>query len=75
MDFSIVDSGQIGQPKVTKVWMAYFRCDPLPVLDELQVEVIRWKGSKERKMLTLKYSEVKDMDGGEDAIAEFKPMS
>jgi hypothetical protein len=72
MDFSSIGSGKIGQPKVIKVWMAYYRYDP-PVIDELRVEVIGWEGSKGRDMKILKYDKVKDMDGGKDAIAKFKP--
>lgn len=77
MDFSSIDSGKIGQPKVIKVWMAYYRWgkeDTSPVIDDLWVE-IGWNGSKDRERKTLKYANVIEMDGGEDAIAEFGLMS
>ncbi|KAJ5904749.1 uncharacterized protein N7473_001665 [Penicillium subrubescens] len=77
MDFSSINSGKIGQPKVIKVWMAYYLYDEeenSPVIDDLSVE-IGWKGSKDREMKTLKYAKVREMDGGEDAIADFGLMS
>lgn len=51
MDFSSIDSGKIDQPKVIKVWTAYYRWDKedtSPVLDDLWVE-IEWNGSKDRE--------------------------
>jgi hypothetical protein len=76
MIFSSIEGGKIGQPKVIKVCSAYYRWDPEdtgPVIDELRV-VIGWEGSKVTDTKTLKYNEVKDMDGAEDAIAEFGLM-
>jgi hypothetical protein len=76
MDFSSIDSGKIDQPKVIKVWTAYYRWDKedtSPVLDDLWVE-IEWNGSKDRERKTLKYAKVMEMDGGEDAVAEFGIM-
>lgn len=73
MDFPSIDSGKIGQPKLIKVWMAYYRWDEediLPVIDELCVE-IRGNGSEDREIKTLKYAKVMKMDGSKDAIANF----
>jgi hypothetical protein len=38
IDFSSIDSGKIGQPKVIKVWIAYYRWgkeDTSPTIDDL----------------------------------------
>lgn len=77
MDFPSIDSGKISQPKVIKVWMAYYRWDQQdtsPVIDDLWVE-IGWNGSEDSERKTLKYTKVMKMDGGEDAIAKFGLMS
>lgn len=77
MEFSRAGLGDVAQSHVVKVWCINYtfndRVKPLSI-DELEVE-IRFDWAKETVVKRMQYRDVMAMDGGEDAVAKFAPIT
>jgi hypothetical protein len=77
MEFSRAGLGDVAQSHVVKVWSINYtfndRVKPLSI-DELEVE-IRFDWAKETVVKRMQYRDVMAMDGGEDAVAKFAPIT
>ncbi|KAJ6091098.1 hypothetical protein N7499_003249 [Penicillium canescens] len=77
MEFSRAGVGDVAQSHVVNVWSIKYtfndRVKPLSI-DELEVE-IKFDWAKETVVERMQYRDVMAMDGGEDAVAKFAPIT
>ncbi|KAJ6034170.1 hypothetical protein N7460_009987 [Penicillium canescens] len=77
MEFSRAGVGDVAQSHVVNVWSINYtfndRVKPLSI-DELEVE-IKFDWAKETVVKLMQYRDVMAMDGGEDAVAKFAPIT
>lgn len=77
MEFSRAGEADAAQSQVIKVWSinyTFVKGVKTPFIDTLEVELMS-NGAKKAVMKNRTYTDVMEMDGGEDAVTEFGPIS